>query len=149
MNIHVEVTEVIAARPDKVYGILRDYHTGHPSILPKPYFTYLTVEKGGVGAGTELRVGMAVFGVKKDYNLVVTEPQPGRVLKEEDSEQGVVTHFTVEPVGNGEQSRVTIATDSRSAAGFAGVMERLINPPVSRRIYKQELKNLAGAASQK
>ena len=147
MNIHVEVTEVINARPEKIYGILADYHTGHPSILPKPYFTYLTVEKGGVGTGTELRVGMAVFGVKKDYKLVVTEPQPGRVLKEEDSEQGVVTHFTVEPIGNGEQSRVTIATDSRSAAGFQGFMERLINPPVSRRIYRQELKNLARAAS--
>lgn len=145
MNIHVEVTEIINARPEKIYGILTDYHTGHPSILPKPYFTYLTVEKGGIGAGTEIRVGMAVFGVKKDYDLVVTEPQPGRVLKEEDAAQGVVTHFTVEQLGSGEQSRVTIATDSRSAAGFAGVMERLINPPVSRRIYKQELKNLAAA----
>src|SRR5690606_14701452 len=149
MNIHVEVTEIIDARPEKVYGILADYHTGHPSILPKPYFTYLTVEKGGVGAGTELRVGMAVFGIKKDYHMLVTEPQPGHILKEEDSEQGVVTHFTVEPVGGGEQSRVTIATDSRSAAGFQGFMERVINPPVSRRIYKQELKNLAAAVSQK
>lgn len=149
MNIHVEVSGIINARPEKIYGVLMDYHTGHPSILPKPYFTYLTVEKGGIGAGTELRVGMAVFGVKKDYYLVVTEPQPGRVLKEEDSEQGVVTHFTVEPVGNGEQSRVTITTESRSAAGFAGFMERLINPPVSRHIYKQELKNLAAAVSQK
>lgn len=148
MNIHVEVTEVINARPEKVYGILADYHTGHPSILPKPYFTYLTVEEGGVGAGTVLRVGMEVFGVKKDYHMVVTEPQPGRILKEADDEQGVVTHFTVEPVGSGEQSRVTITTDSRSASGFQGLMERLVNPPVSRRIYKQELKNLAGAVSQ-
>jgi hypothetical protein len=147
MNIHVEVSEIINAPPEQIYSVLVDYHNGHPSILPKPYFTYLTVEKGGIGAGTELRVGMAVFGIKKDYKLVVTEPQPGRVLKEEDSEQGVVTHFTVEPLGSGEQSRVTIATDSRSAAGFPGLMERLINPPVSRRIYRQELKNLARAVS--
>jgi hypothetical protein len=149
MNIHVEVTETINARPEKIYSILADYNIGHPSILPKPYFTYLTVEKGGVGTGTVLRVGMEVFGVKKDYHLTVTEPQPGRVLKEADDEQGVVTHFTVEPVGNGEQSRVTIATDSRSAAGFKGFMERLVNPPVSRRIYKKELGNLARAAGQK
>ena len=41
----------IDAPAAKVYGILADYHVGHPSILP-PAFRNLIVEEGGVGAGT-------------------------------------------------------------------------------------------------
>jgi hypothetical protein len=85
---------------------------------------------------------MNVMGREFNYYLVVSEPQPGRVLVETDGKVGLVTTFTVEPVGSG-QSRVTIATDSLSSPGFAGLMERLFTPLVMGRIYRQELRNLA------
>ncbi|MCI0395068.1 MAG: SRPBCC family protein [Chloroflexi bacterium] len=142
-QIHVEASAVINARPEKIYGILSDYRVGHPAILPKPYFTELTVEEGGQGAGTVMRVRMKVMGVEVAYHLVVSEPEPGRVLVETDEAAGVVTTFTVEPLNGGQQSRVTIATDMRASPGLRGFMEKLMNPPVTRRIYRQELENLA------
>jgi hypothetical protein len=141
-QIHVEASDVIDARPEAVYAVLSDYRVGHPAILPKPYFEECTVLEGGTGAGTVIRVRMNVMGVKRQYRMTVSEPEPGRLLVETDPDAGVVTHFRVEPTGDGQQSRVTITTDSKPSPGFVGVMERLINPPISRRIYKQELAQL-------
>jgi hypothetical protein len=142
-QIHVEVSEVIEARPEKVYAILSDYRVNHPAILPKPYFTELAVEQGGQGAGTIVRVRMKVMGTELAYRQIVSEPEPGRVLKEADDTAGVTTTFTVDPLNGDQHSRVTIATDAATKPGLMGWMERLFNPSVMRRIYKKELQQLA------
>lgn len=85
---------------------------------------------------------MKVLGVEREFHQVVSEPEPGRVLAETDETAGVVTTFTVEPYGDGSQSRVTIATDSEASPGFAGLIERLLNPLILRRIYRQGLEQL-------
>ncbi len=141
--IHVEVTEVIDARPEEVYAVFADYEVAHHAILPKPYFADMKVEQGGHGSGTVVRVWMNVYGAKRVYRLVVSEPEPGRALVETDPDAGLVTTFIVEPVNNGQQSRVTIATDSEASPGFTGLMQRLMNPPITRRIYRQELRQVA------
>jgi hypothetical protein len=125
-----------------VYAILSDYRVNHLAILPKSYFTELTVEKGGQGAGTIIRVRMKVMGKELAYRQIVSEPQPGRVLMEADAAAGVTTTFTVEPLNDGQHSRVTIATDAKASPGVMGWMERLFNPAVMRRIYQQELQQL-------
>lgn len=145
-TIHVEVSEVVNASPEVIYGILSDYRVGHPAILPKPYFTRLDVEQGGQGEGTVIRVDMSVFGQKRSYHMNVTEPEPGHILMETDHDAGVVTTFKVEPVRSGQQTRLTIVTDSRASAGVAGFMERLMNPPIARRIYRKEIQNIADYA---
>ncbi len=139
--IHVSVSRLIAASPEAIYAILSDYHTGHPSILPRQYFKEIVVEEGGVGAGTVVRVAMEVMGSKQSYRLVVTEPEPGRVLAEADATAGTATRFVLEPV-DGQQTKVTIITDARAATGVRGFMERLVNPPLMRRIYAEELQLL-------
>ena len=135
----VSVSRVIQAPPAAVYAVFADYHHSHAAVLPKPYFTGMTVEKGGTGAGTEITVHMAVMGAKVTYHMVVTEPEPGRVLQEEDKALGVVTTFTVDPVNNGEASRVTLYTRARTSAGLKGFIEKLITPSISRKIYNEEL----------
>jgi len=142
-QIHVAASKVIAARPEKVYAILADYRVSHPAILPKPYFTELSVEQGGQGAGTVARADMKVMGTQMTYHLIVSEPQPGRVLKEVDAAAGVSTTFTVDPLDGGQQSRVTIATEAATHPGLMGWLERLFNPAVMRRIYQKELQQLA------
>jgi hypothetical protein len=142
-QIHVEVSNVIEAQPERVYAILADYRVSHPAILPKSYFTAVTVEQGGQGVGTIVRVHMKVMGNEFIYRQIVSEPQPGRVLKEEDTAAGVATTFTVEPFDGGRHSRVTIATDAAPSSGVKGWLERLFNPPVMRRIYREELQQLA------
>ncbi len=52
---------VINARPETIYAVISDYYVGHTAILPEPYFTDMTVEKGRTGAGTVIRLRMNVL----------------------------------------------------------------------------------------
>jgi hypothetical protein len=141
-RLHVEESAVINASAQAVYAVFSDYRVGHNAILPKPYFTDMIVVEGGKGAGTIIDVHMEVFGSKAFYHQIVSEPEPGRVLVETDQEQGVVTTFTVDPVEGGSKALVTIATEMPTKRGVAGLVEKLINPPVMRWIYRKELRNL-------
>ncbi len=141
-TIYIKESQVIAAQPDAIYAVLSDYRVGHPAILPRPYFTSLVVEEGGQGEGTRIRVEMNVMGTKNIFHMVVTEPKPGQVLMETDIERGTVTTFTVDPIADGQHSRVTIATNFQLSPGVRGFMERLMNPFITPRIYKQELQQL-------
>lgn len=142
-EITIEVSAVIEAASKHVYSILADYPGGHYAILPKEYFTDLSVIEGGQGAGTVIDVVMNVMGIESHYRFNVSEPEPGRVLMESDEDAGVVTMFTVDPVDGEEWSRVTITTRSRASQGLRGLIERLVNPAVTRRIYRKELQILA------
>jgi hypothetical protein len=77
----VSATARLKAPPRRVYDTIADYHTGHPRILPKQ-FRNLTVEQGGVGAGTVIRFQVRVFGRTDTFRAEVTEPEPGRILVE-------------------------------------------------------------------
>jgi uncharacterized protein YndB with AHSA1/START domain len=147
MSVPIEVSDVVDARPELIWDILTDYQEKHPHILPKPYFTELFVEKGGKGAGTEIRVSMNVMGARRVFHMVVSEPEPGRVLVETDKATGQATTFTVYPLAEGNQSRVTITTGFQPGTGLSGLFEKLFTPPVLRHIYKRELQQLGNYAS--
>ena len=139
-QIHAQAAAAMDAPAKIVYNILADYQVGHPAILPKPYFTGISVEQGGRGAGTVIKTRMNVMGAERTFYMTVAEPQPGRVLVESDGT--TTTTFTVEPLGKGT-CRVTIATDTRPSPGLQGWIESLFSPPFLRRVYRQELENLA------
>ncbi|MCB0121596.1 MAG: SRPBCC family protein [Caldilineaceae bacterium] len=142
---HVTAARTVNAPARDVYALISNYHTGHPAILPPRYFKALQVVQGGIGAGTVVDVDMEVFGVKAHYHLTVSEPDPGHILQEEDPALGTLTTFTVEPI-NETQSEVTIATTMRAAPGIRGWIEKLMNPPVMRKIYREELAQLDDVA---
>ena len=143
MNTYlVEESAVIAAPAARIYALLADYQQGHPSILPARYFKECTVLKGGQGAGTEVAVKMEVYGATVAYRMTVSEPASGRVLSEEDVQAGVVTTFTVEPMGDA-QARVTIATVTTAQPGLRGWVEKMTAPGIMRRIYRTELAQIA------
>lgn len=141
-EIRVEASDVINAKPEDVYAVISDYRIGHPAILPKPYFTGLVVEEGGQGAGSILRTSMSIFGQEFHYHQIVSEPEPGRILVETDVNTGQWSSFTLEPLNSGSQTRVTITAAFPASSGFKGLMERLFNPMITRRIFQQELRNL-------
>ena len=138
----VSASALIAADPKRIYRILSDYRTGHPSILP-PDFSDLVVEHGGVGEGTVIRFQMRLLGRTQTFRAAVSEPEAGRVLVETDLDTNhAVTTFTVDPAGaNG--TRVTIATRLDTRSGILGPVERLISTWVLRRIYVRQLEILA------
>ena len=137
----VTASALVEAPAEVVYKILADYHEGHPHILPRKYFTFLAVERGGVGEGTLIRFGMRAFGKTRIARAAVTEPEPGRVLVETAlDEGGPVTTFVVET--EGRRSRVTFRTELTSAAGLAGAVERFFATGYLKRVYALELRQL-------
>ncbi|HEX8352835.1 MAG TPA: SRPBCC family protein [Pyrinomonadaceae bacterium] len=137
----VTASALVEAPADLVYAIIADYRDGHPHILPRKYFTFLAVERGGFGAGTIIRFGMRAFGKTREARAAVTEPEPGRVLVETAiDDDGPVTTFVVEP--EGRRARVTFSTELRSAAGLPGLVERFIATRFLKRVFAAELEQL-------
>jgi hypothetical protein len=143
----VAASAVIPARRDRIYSLISNYRDGHPRILPKQ-FSSLTVEQGGIGAGTIIRFQMSVFGKKQTFRAAITEPEPGRILVETDLEaNGAVTTFTVNPGTAPADSHVTISTELPVRSGFLGRIERALSTFLLRPMYVKELENLARVAT--
>ncbi len=138
-------SSIIEAPAELVYQTLADYHHGHVSILPKPYFLSLEVEQGGFGAGTVINFQTRVLGETQSFRAAITEPEPGRVLVETNlGEGGGVTAFIVEPLNEGTRVKVIITTEIvLRRSGGLGFVERLLTKILLQRIYKAELKQLA------
>jgi hypothetical protein len=145
----VTVSGQVKAPAEQVYAILADYHEGHPHILPRPYFQNLTVETGGIGAGTLIRFQMRVLGETQTLRAIITEPEPGRVLAETDVASGAVTTFTVTPIEDDQHTETTISTKLRLRDGLLGRVERFFTTMFLRRIYARELAQLANLAEER
>lgn len=139
---HANASAIIDAAPAQVYEIIADYHEGHQAILPRRYFKEMRVLAKGFGAGTIVAIKMDVFGAKVTYTMQVSEPEPGRVLREEDATAGTASTFTVEPINGGAQSRVTIASTAQAGSGIKGWLEKWTTPIIMRRIFREELAQL-------
>lgn len=124
------------------YGVIADYHVGHPAIVPPRAFGSFVVEAGGTGAGTRVRFTMKALGQERTVLGIVTEPEPGRVLVESYPESGVVTTFIVEPLGD-RASKVTISSVLPSPDGLRGVLERWFTRTFLLGVYREELGRLA------
>jgi hypothetical protein len=149
-KIHVKASAILSARSEDVYTTIADYRHGHPNILPDSFYD-LQVEQGGYGEGTIIRFKMKVLGLEQTLHQIVSEPEPGRVLVEQDiqSVQNIITTFRVRPVENDQKSHVEIDTKMNTSPGLAGVVERIIVPIINPRIYAKELKLLEAVAQKK
>lgn len=147
-EVIVGETAVVQAPPEVVYGIFADYMDAHPSVLPRPHFGELVVERGGRGAGTIFRVDVRQGTGRKTYRMEVSEPRPGRLLVETDLDSDLTTHFAVEPMDGGRSARVTITT-RWTRGGLQGWLERLLLPALARPIYRQELRNVERLARER
>lgn len=141
-RIRVAAEAIIAAQPEAIYEIFVDYHAKHGHILPAE-FRDLEVEAGGHGAGTIVRFRTRIAGVERSYRMIVSEPEPGRVLMESDTLSTLVTTFTVTPIQDGQQTHVQIMTELDSSSGLSSLFGRMLLPLIMRPIYKKELRQLA------
>ena len=146
MKQQITMSAYIKAPAEHVYAILANYYDGHPTILPRQYFSDLQVEQGGIGAGTVIRFQMHVLGKTQTFRAAIAEPEPGRVLVETNLPAGAVTTFTVDPRAEGRHTQVTIITELETRDGILGLLERFLTTVTLRRIYAQELGLLAARA---
>jgi hypothetical protein len=142
---HITASRRIDALPAAIYSLIADYHDSHRRIVPPKAFRWLAVDKGGIGAGTEIRFGMRVFGSMQTARGVITEPEPGRVLVES-YDTGDITTFIVEPAPAPGGSSVTITTDLHVGDGLAGRLQGFMAERVLRPLYLEELQRLADLA---
>lgn len=140
-KIRVAESMVIDAKPEEIYALLADYRSGHPQVLPKKYFKNLEIESGGQGAGTVFRTRIRAGGGEREYHMRVTEPASG-MLVETDIPTNLVTTFTVTPARGGQQANLEIATEWETP-GIKGLFERLLAPSAMRRMYREELRQVA------
>jgi len=143
--VNISGAAVIPAPPQRVYGIIADYRSGHTHIIPPKYFRNLVVEEGGIGAGTKVRFEMVMFGKVQQAQSIITEPEPGRVLVESTTDGLAVTRFIVEARDGGRAANVTISTDLKSQ----GLIGNAIIKFLFKRIYREELALLAEFAARK
>lgn len=141
LDIEFGASAVIPAKTEQVWAMLVDYRAAHPETLPKPAFANLDVKEGGSGAGTKFDLQMQVLGARRSLSMTVSEPEPGRILLEEDKDAGVSTAFILDPVG--DSCALNIVTSTRTSPGFRGIVESLITPFVVRRVFRKQLRLIA------
>ena len=141
--IQVAASRAFPVPAPLVYDILADYREGHPSILPDA-FSNLEVLEGGIGAGTIIQFDLKLAGRMSTTTATVSEPEPGRVLREVESQRGLATTFTVESKGSGG-CRVSIVTTWK-ASGLKGLVERLLVPAMLRPLYEEQLDKIGQVA---
>ncbi len=143
-TVEVSAERVVRAPAERVYGYLADYSEHHQRFLP-PAFSGFRLVSGGVGAGTEVEFVVTAGGRSRPYHMVVSEPEPGRVLVETDANSSLVTTFTVSP--DAGACRVRMHTAWQGAGGIGGIFERLFAPKVMRSLYEDELQRLDAYAA--
>src|SRR6266567_3860866 len=150
-QIKAKAAAILNARPEDAYTTIADYRQGHPNILPKENLYDLQVEQGGYGAGTIIRFKARFLGVEQSLYRRVSEPEPGRVLVEQDidSVQNESVTFTVTPLEQGQKSHVEIFTKLNASTGLKGLVERIVIASIFPSMLRKELKLLEAVAQKR
>ena len=133
--IKVVAEREINAPADRLYRIVADYRQHHPHMLP-PAISDLVVEEGGVGAGTVIRFSVTMGGRTTAFHSRVEEPEPGKVLAENDLDSDLITRFIVTSAVTGSIVRIE---STWTPHGVQGLFERFFAPRMLGSVYQQEL----------
>src|SRR6266567_7408246 len=137
-KIHVKSERVVNAKPEAVYDVLSDYQWKRPRILTPNFLDY-NVERGGRGAGTIVNYRLQAARRERPYRMTVEEPVKGSVISERDTNSSLQTVWTLLPVQDGRQTRVSLVTEWEGSRGVGGFFERTFAPLGLRRIYNNML----------
>jgi len=135
----VSVEHRFPVSPERVYNLIIDMEE-HRRILPRQ-FESLDVMEGGKGAGTVFRLTIHVMGSRSSLVMTLSEPEPGRIVQEQDEKAGVTTIWKLIPEP-GDCCVLRLTSQFPNKPGFSGWMERIATSSMIRSIYKRELKNM-------
>jgi hypothetical protein len=141
-HIHVATELTINAQPKTVYEILSDYKTKRPLMLTPNFLDYI-VAQGGKGAGTEVHYRLHAAGRERPYHLRIDVPMEGRIITERDRNSSLVTTWTLDPVNDGQRTKVSVDSEWEGGEGVGGFFERTFAPMGLTRIYDDMLYRLS------
>jgi Polyketide cyclase / dehydrase and lipid transport len=143
-QVVAQTERLVSASPQHVRSFLLDYQNNRPRILPPENFRDYRVEQGGSGAGTVISYRLRAGGRERAYRMRVEEPtEGGPLLEERDTGSSLVTTWTLSPVGEGEQTMVSLTSRWEGASGIGGFFERVFAPRALRRLYGEVLERLS------
>jgi hypothetical protein len=143
-QVVAQTERLVSASPQHVRSFLLDYQNNRPRILPPENFRDYRVEQGGDGAGTVISYRLRAGGRERAYRMRVEEPtEGGPLLEERDTGSSLVTTWTLSPVGEGEQTMVSLTSRWEGASGIGGFFERVFAPRALRRLYGEVLERLS------
>jgi len=146
---HFEMVALIHGRPEDIYTALADYRHEHVYIVPPKYLRNLVVESGGVGAGTVIRYRARAFGIERPSRALISEPEPGRVLVEQETTSTLKTIFTVTPTSDAQQTHLQIASHWVPSRNPVKIIEQALYPFIMRDLYERSFKLIADYVMQK
>lgn len=138
-EVMATVERMLDAPADQVYRSIVDYRNQHGTWLPPAYSNY-RVTDGGMGDGTAFSYHLNTGRRERDYHMRVTEPVPGRVVREADTDSSLTNVWTVEPRDSG--SHVRLETRWQGAGGVGGCFERTFAPRALRSLHADTLARL-------
>jgi hypothetical protein len=148
MTFRVQQSAEVNAPADVAYKIIADYRH-HDHIVPKPPFSPIVVEQGGVGAGTVIHFQVTLLGRTDTCHSLITEPEPGRVMVETETISKTVTTFTVDPGAINGRSLVTISCLFQGRSGILGAIERWVVTRLMTPVLTKEIRLLEEYAQTK
>lgn len=102
----VTVQRLIDSSAHDVYDVLRDYRYNQ-FILPSHFFEDVKIIKGyGIGEGTRIQKVYRIPILNRRYKMIldVTEPKPGRIIQEIDTNAYNIIQFIVDPITQPQQT---------------------------------------------
>ena len=73
-----------------------------------------------------------MYGQQTPYHQIVSEPEPGRVIREQNQLSAQYTEFRLAPLADNTQTRVTIFSVLPLSGGIKGLIERWFQPGIVR-----------------
>lgn len=138
-HYEVSVERRFQASPERVYNLIVDMEE-HRRILPRQ-FESLNVLEGGKGTGTVFGLTMNVMGSRTTLVMTLSEPEPGRLVQEQDQKAGITTIWELTPEP-GDCCMLRLTSRFPSKPGISGWVERIATTSMIRSIYKRELENM-------
>ena len=140
---HIEMVALVPASPQEVYAVLADYAHEHVHIVPTKYLRNLEVEQGGFGAGTIIRYRARAFGIERPSRAIISEPEAGRVLVEQETTTGLKTTFTVTPTAQPDQTHLQITVRWVPSSNPFTMVEQALYPYIMRDMLTQSFQLVA------
>jgi|GEM_PF-3335990 len=135
-QLHSGLSQILDARPEQIDEVLTEYRNGNRTITPQALYMDLRIEDNPHDFGTMVHAKVNLTGIEYEFNEIVFEPVPLRLIMEYDAEYETMVMIMIEPIVYSDKTRITISTTYVSQSNFTYFVEDLLFPGNLHHIYE-------------